>query len=277
MGRVFRLYDIRTGQLEEIKPAPGRLLRIQLHSEAGQRPAHIGDLRLFLVADLIRRNAEHRYNVPSWLTTATTDAAAPSQAGASAGASGDVFRADTTAMNLRPAEQTTSGPEMADLGGSGEIMVGGCLVRTGQVLFEGREIGAAAAPVGLSDLGARGLDPLALRLAFLSGRYREPADLSWDVLSDADQMLHRWRERVAEWAESPSQPVHARVAEQVGAAFDDDLDTPAALRALAWLEQDPQTPPGSKLESFLHADRLLALDLPRDIGRVTIPRNDSPS
>lgn len=274
---MFRLYDIRTRQIEEIKPAPGGLLRLHLRSETGQRPAHIGDLRLFLVADLISRNAEHRHNLASWLTTAMPDDAAPGQAGASAAAHGDAFQADTTAMNLRPTERATAGLEVADLAGSGEIMVGTCLVRAGQVLFEGRGIEAGAVPVRLSDLAARGLDPLALRLAFLSGRYREPADLSWEALSGADQKLHRWRERVAEWAESPSKPVQARVTEQVGAAFDDDLDTPAALRALAWLEEDPQTPPGSKLESFLHADQLLALDLARDIGRATVPRNDSSS
>jgi cysteinyl-tRNA synthetase len=57
------------------------------------------------------------------------------------------------------------------------------------------------------------------------------------------------------------------VTAQVAAAFDGDLDTPAALRALRGLEQDPQIPPGSKFESFLHADQLLALDLPREIGR----------
>jgi hypothetical protein len=274
---VFRLYDTQTGHLQEIRSGPDGLLRLQWCNGASQRPAHLGDLRVFLVADLIRRNAEHRHNLTSWLTTCPPDAARPARAGDSARAYHDALRADTTAMNLRPAEQATSGPEPAGPASSEVIMVGSCRVQTGQVLFDGREIETATAPVRLSDLAGSGLDPLALRLAFLSGRYREPADLSWDVLSDADQRLRRWRERVAEWAESPSKPVHAPVTQQVAAAFDDDLDTPAALQALAGLEHDAGTPPGSKFESFLHADQLLALDLPRDIGRVPLPRNDSPS
>jgi cysteinyl-tRNA synthetase len=121
--------------------------------------------------------------------------------------------------------------------------------------------------VSLSDLADRGLDPLAVRLALMSRHHGEQADLTWDVLADADQTLHRWRALVAEWAESPSRPMCAEVTAQVAAAFDGDLDTPAALRALRGLEQDPQIPPGSKFESFLHADQLLALDLPREIGR----------
>jgi hypothetical protein len=275
---VFRLYDTRTGQPEEIKPAPGGLLRLQLCTAAGQRPAHIGDLRVFLVADLIRRNAEHRHNLTSWLTTCPPEDAGPGpQAGTSTGTYEDALRADTTAMNLRPAEQTASGPEPAGQAASGEILVGSCRVRAGQVLFEGREIEATPVPLRLPGLAGRGLDPLALRLAFLSGSYRDAADLTWDALSHADQMLRQWRERVAEWAESPSKPAHAQVTEQVAAAFDDDLDTPGALRALAGLEQDPGPPAGSKLESFLLADQLLALDLPRDIGRVPLMRNNSPS
>lgn len=274
---MFRLYDTRTGQAEEIRPAPGGLLRLQLCTAAGQRPAHIGDLRVLLVADLIRRNAEHRHNLTSWLTTCSPDGAGPGQAGTGTASHDDTFRADSAAMNLRPAEQTASWPEAADPANSGEIMVGNCQVRAGQVLFAGRAVEASQVPVRLPDLAGRGLDPLALRLAFLSGSYREPADLTWDTLSNADQMLRRWRERVAQWAESPSRPVQAQVTAQVAAAFDNDLDTAAALQALAGLEQDPQTPPGSKLESFLLADQLLALDLPRDIGRLPLVRNNSPS
>jgi cysteinyl-tRNA synthetase len=50
-------------------------------------------------------------------------------------------------------------------------------------------------------------------------------------------------------------------------AFEDDLDTPAALRALRQLERDEAIEPGRKFETFVHADRMLGLDLARDIGR----------
>ena len=51
-------------------------------------------------------------------------------------------------------------------------------------------------------------------------------------------------------------------------AFDDDLDTPAALRVLRSLEKDSEIPPGAKFETFVYADQLLGLDLARDIGRA---------
>jgi cysteinyl-tRNA synthetase len=55
-------------------------------------------------------------------------------------------------------------------------------------------------------------------------------------------------------------------------AFDDDLDTPAALRVLRALEKDAEIPPGAKFETFAYADQLLGLELARDIGREPAPR-----
>jgi cysteinyl-tRNA synthetase len=137
--------------------------------------------------------------------------------------------------------------------------------------FDGRMMADSAANVVLlSDLADRGLDPLALRLAFLEHSYRQQINLTWDILNAADRALRRWRELVAEWACSPSKAMCAEVTGQIAAAFDDDLDTPAALRALRSLEEDRQIPPGSKFETFAYSDHLLGLDLAREIGRAPV-------
>jgi cysteinyl-tRNA synthetase len=141
------------------------------------------------------------------------------------------------------------------------------------LLFEGRKMAKSAGNVVLlADLSARELDPLALRFAFLDHRYRQQLNLTWAVLEAADRTLRRWRERVAEWATSPSKAMCAEYVSDFHAAFDDDLDTPAALRVLRALEKDGEIPPGSKFETFAHADHLLGLDLARDVGRAPAPR-----
>jgi cysteinyl-tRNA synthetase len=138
----------------------------------------------------------------------------------------------------------------------------------GHLLFDGRKMAKSTGNVVLlSDLAGRGLDPLALRLALLEHHYRQQMDLTWDTLTAADGTLRRWRQRVAEWADSPSRPMCAEVAAAIARAFDDDLDTPAALLALRRLEKDPQIHPGSKFETFARADMLLGLDLAGEIGR----------
>jgi cysteinyl-tRNA synthetase len=142
-------------------------------------------------------------------------------------------------------------------------------VHGAHLLFEGREMtGSAGNVVLLADLTERGLDPLALRLALLEHRYRQQPDLTWPALTEADQALRRWREQVAEWATHPSKPLNTRYAGEVADAFDDDLDTPAAVRALRALAADAEVPPGAKFETFAHIDRQLGLDLARDIGRA---------
>ncbi|MFI9594124.1 cysteine--tRNA ligase [Nonomuraea sp. NPDC052265] len=139
------------------------------------------------------------------------------------------------------------------------------------LLFDGREMaGPAGNVVLLPDVVAAGLDPLAARLAFLEHHYRQRLDLTWDILRAADRTLRRWRARVAEWSESPSAPMASSYAGRVESAFDDDLDTPAALRILRELEREESVAPGSKFETFLHLDQVLALDLSTEIGKPRV-------
>jgi cysteinyl-tRNA synthetase len=91
--------------------------------------------------------------------------------------------------------------------------------------------------------------------------------LTWETLDTAEETLLRWRDLVAGWAQSPSTAMSAHYADAVNTAFDDDLDTPVALAALHALEVDDQVPDGTKFETFAAMDRLLGLDLARDIGK----------
>ena len=119
----------------------------------------------------------------------------------------------------------------------------------------------------VSDVEARGYDPLALRLSFLGSRYRTQINLTWDEIAAADRTLARWRDRVRTWAESPSKPMCAEYVERFGDAVDDDLDTPAALQVLRDVEKDTTIPDGSKFEMYAFFDRVLGVDLVRDVGK----------
>jgi cysteinyl-tRNA synthetase len=139
------------------------------------------------------------------------------------------------------------------------------------LLAEGRKMAKSTGNVVLlSDVAERGHDPLALRLFFLTGRYRQQMNLTWDALAAADKRLTRWRGKVADWAEAPSDAMAADYVQRIGDAFDDDLDTPTAVVALGELEKDDTVTAGSKFETFAWADRLLGLDLARDVGRPPV-------
>ena len=141
------------------------------------------------------------------------------------------------------------------------------------LLFEGRKMSKSAGNVVIvDDVIARGLDPLALRLAFLQHKYRQQMNLTWAVIEGAGSTLTRWRRAVAAWATHPSRPMHQASWSAIRDAFADDLNTPEALAVLHALERDESVSPGAKFETFARADHLFGLDLARDVGRsLTVP------
>lgn len=138
------------------------------------------------------------------------------------------------------------------------------------LLFEGRKMAKSTGNVVLlADIVERGLDPLALRLVFLENRYRSQMDLTWATLEAADSLLRRWRRRVATWAQSPSRPLDASYQLMMD-ALNDDLDSPRALQVLRRLDKDEAVEPGAKFETFAAIDRVLGLDLVREVGSVAV-------
>jgi len=135
------------------------------------------------------------------------------------------------------------------------------------LLFEGRKMSKSAGNVVLlSDVIARGLDPLAVRFCFLENRYRSQMDLSWASITAADRLLRRWRKRFAHHAASPSVKPSRKgqiIIEEIASDIANDLDTPRALQRLRTLEKDEQLADSIKSEVFATIDRVLGLDLMR--------------
>jgi cysteinyl-tRNA synthetase len=143
-------------------------------------------------------------------------------------------------------------------------------VHAEHLLFENRKMSKSAGNVVLvQDIIDRGFDPLALRMAFLQHRYRSQMNLTWDVISAANEQLTRWRTRINEWSESESEPMAQEYVDSFTESFFYDLNTPQAVNQLRNLERDPSISAGSKFETFIHLDSLLGLDLARDIGKRT--------
>ncbi|MCP2164250.1 cysteine--1-D-myo-inosityl 2-amino-2-deoxy-alpha-D-glucopyranoside ligase [Goodfellowiella coeruleoviolacea] len=86
--------------------------------------------------------------------------------------------------------------------------------------------------VFVSRLRADGADPMAVRLALLSGHYRQDRPWTQDLLTAATARLARWREAVELPSGPPAEDTVARLRDHLS----DDLDTPRALAAVdAWV------------------------------------------
>jgi L-cysteine:1D-myo-inositol 2-amino-2-deoxy-alpha-D-glucopyranoside ligase len=85
--------------------------------------------------------------------------------------------------------------------------------------------------VFVSKLRGGGVDPMAIRLALLSGHYRTDREWTAGLLSSAEERLATWREAVALDAGAPAAPLLRGLRERLA----DDLDSPGALELVdAW-------------------------------------------
>jgi hypothetical protein len=248
---VLRLYDPGSGLAGTVRPARPGELRIWIAGGQASPADRAADLRACLAADLVSRVAErHNLRASTWHQAPGAD---PAGRGSQAE---QALRTAWGELNIHPAEFSARPPEPLDV----------AVTRAGQPDGSpGHRMQPGAVRPAAPDL--TGLDPLALRLAFLEHRYREPVVLTREALEAAGQAIRSWREQVADWARSPSKPMCAGYTGDVLGAFDDDLDTPSALRTLRTLAADSEIPPGSKFEAFAYLDRLLGLDLASEIGR----------
>jgi hypothetical protein len=263
---MVRLLDARSGSYAEVRPARRGLLRVCVHVPGTAGVMDITWLRVPLVADLLFRAAElHDMQV---LTVVAFAGQSDAQM--------ETFERAADALGIHPPAARTSLAEAhASPGGPIDVHVisqgadvdggqGGLVTCVGAAQIRR----AGDHDVAAGDVLAGPRDPLAGRLALMSVSYHQPADLAEDVLASADETVVDWRRQVAHWAQSPSRPMPARFSEATGSAFG-DLDTVSALGLLRDLILDADVQAGAKFEAFVYADRILGLDLPRDIGRTS--------
>jgi len=252
-------------RLEEVDVRPAH--RGEFRVLVAARRGGLGQLRGYLVADLLRRYAERSGPAPTVIDLHPEGE--------------DGLRGACDRLNIHPPAHTLTEPfEAGQLAGQFPdgmreplfdvgVRAAGEKPEAAVEALAGHWIEVAGAAAGPADgeTVELGEEPLAVRMKLMRRGYREEltADLSPRDGENGD--LARWRELVAGWARSPSGAMSRRHADAITAAFADGLDTPAALRELAALAADASVPDGVKFETFAAADRLVGLDLARDVGR----------
>ena len=248
----------------EVRPAHRGEFRVLVAA----RPAGLGQLRGYLVADLLRRYGER-----SGLAPTLIDLRPAGEAG---------LRAACGRLNIHPPVQTLTEPfDTGQLAGQFpdgirepvfDVGVRAAGEKPGPAVeaLAGHWIevaGAAGGPATDEERIELGEEPLAVRMKLMRQGYGEELTAGLSPRDGADGDLARWRRLVAGWARSPSGAMSRQYADAITAAFTDGLDTPAVLRELAALADDASVPDGVKFETFAAADRLVGLDLARDVGR----------
>jgi hypothetical protein len=249
---VLHLLDARTSSRAAVRPAKAGLLLICAHVPAGPSASGISGLRVLLTADLLTRIAEMG-NLQALTVLATGKRPARYSEAATRLVDGLGIHPPAARAGCGEAHTAFGGPVDVHLV-SGAMSIdddqGGLVVRVG------------ATRIRQADT----LEPLAVRYALMSVPYHQPADITEVALAGARETLGSWRCLVANWAERPSRPIPSRITGAVKDACS-DLDMGAVLALLGDLAVDAGVPDGAKFEGFLYADRVLGLELAREIGQ----------
>ncbi|MEU4488822.1 hypothetical protein AB0H94_28750 [Streptomyces purpurascens] len=242
---MLRIIDARSGEPVDAAPARRGLTRVEVHAPGFDTTG----LRVLLVADLLVRTLELG-GTPVWAVL-------------TGGRQQAELRASAAALGIRPFEDS---PDVS--AGLGEAQVIHVAVEGGPATDGVRIDVAPAHPEnpGTPDGTDAGTDPGVLRLALLTRHHSAPARLDAAALDEARGTLARWRGAVARWARLPSRPVPDEVRRRLRDAWEDDLDVPRVLDVLRHVETEPELPDGARFETYAYADRLLGLDLTRDLG-----------
>ncbi|MEU9336347.1 hypothetical protein AB0D49_24710 [Streptomyces sp. NPDC048290] len=253
---MLRIIDARTGQSADAAPVRRGLTRVEVHATGHDTTA----LRVLLVADVLVRALELG-GTPVWAVL-------------SGAVDQTELRAEAAALGVRPFEE---GRDVGQALGAAQVIH----VAEGEALLpespapactgDGAPVAAegvliAVAPVDPPAGPPLGTDPSVLRLALISARRGRPARVDAAALDEARGTLAHWRRAVAGWARTPSRPIPGGVRNRLRAAWEDDLDVPGVLDVLHGVAADPGIPDGARFETYAYADRLLGLELARDLG-----------
>ncbi|MFJ8493265.1 hypothetical protein ACIRBZ_33715 [Streptomyces sp. NPDC094038] len=243
---MLRILDAKSGETVPAVSARRALTRVEAHASGYDLTA----LRVLLTTDLLLRALELGGTPVLPLLTADHHQAE--------------LHAAATTLGIRPFED---GRDLA--AGLGEAQVVHVTAAGTPPAARGG-VTVAVAPADGPDAGVLGTldDPAALRLALLDAPRGAAVHLGAGALDEAGRRLGRLRRSVAHWARSPSRPVPEKVRGRLRDAWEDDLDVPGVLGVLRWMQNQPEIPDGARFETCAYADRLLALELTRDLGRA---------
>ncbi|MGW3817585.1 hypothetical protein [Streptomyces sp. NPDC005046] len=249
---MLRILDARTGEPIDAARARRGLVRVHAHVPGFGATG----LRVLLVADVLVRALEIGGS-PVWATL--TSAADPADASDAAR-----LRASAADLGIRPFEDHhDAGPGPAATQTIDVLVPEGAA--TDGVRLEVAPVGTDGSPGTEIGAGPAPADPTVLRMALLARRRDLPLRLDAGALTEAEGTLKRWRAAVAGWATRPSKPVPDDVRARLRAAWEDDLDVPGVLDVLRSVETSDLAE-GARFETYAYADRLLGLELTRQIG-----------
>jgi cysteinyl-tRNA synthetase len=146
------------------------------------------------------------------------------------------------------------------------------------MLLDGKKISKSLGnSILVTDLIAKGFDPLALRYLILTTHYKTGLNFTWESLSGAQTAYHKLRDFVQDHKTTDPYDIHNPVAVQYEQAFvdciTDDLNIAKAI-GLAWtIVKSKEIPDTIKYHLITRFDRVLGLNLNVETTVAPLPEH----
>lgn len=123
----------------------------------------------------------------------------------------------------------------------------------------------------LSDLEAKGFEPMSLRFFYMHAHYRTKLNFTWEALQNTQNSLKKLYALVESYKEDPNAPLAIEHIRQFEDAINNDLNMPTAV-ATMWDLIKSDLSEGTKLNTLLKFDEVFGLKIADHIG-YEIPKD----
>ena len=113
----------------------------------------------------------------------------------------------------------------------------------------------------LKDIEAKGYSPLDLRYLFLTAKYRQSLNFTWESLAGAKTARHKLNNLLIDLADAKNGNINTEYQNKFREKIEADLNLPQALAVMWELLDDQTVSPADKKATLLDFDRVLGLSL----------------
>ena len=117
----------------------------------------------------------------------------------------------------------------------------------------------------ISDVTAKGFDPIALRYLYMTAHYRSPLNFTWEALQNVQNSLKKLYDIVGSYKEDHDAKVNGEYLQRFTDAVNDDINMPKAV-AVLWELLKSDVAEESKVKTLLKYDEVLGLNIENCVG-----------
>lgn len=123
----------------------------------------------------------------------------------------------------------------------------------------------------VSDIEAKGFDPIALRYFYMTAHYRSKINFTWESLTSASNALNKLYDIIGSYKEEKHASAETEYLDRFNAAINDDINMPKAV-AVMWDLLKSNVEEASKIVTLLRMDEVLGLRIVDYVG-FEVPQN----